>query len=78
MNILYGDQIVGRLDPKAHRDKHMIEVKALYLEQDFKPNTEFKEKLEDAFRSFMEFHEADRITFGKAVPATLRVDDLHS
>ena len=78
MNILYGDQIVGRLDPKAHRDKHMIEVKSLHLEQDLKPNTEFKEKLEDAFRSFMEFHEADRITFGKAVPATLRVDDLHS
>jgi len=77
MNILYRDRLVGRLDPKAHRDKHMIEVKSLHLERNFGPNQEFKEKLDDAFRSFMEFHEADRITFGKVVPATLGLNDFH-
>jgi len=77
MNILYRDRLVGRLDPKAHRDKHMIEVKSLHLEKDFKPNQEFEEKLDDAFKGFMEFHKADRITFRKVVPATLRLNDFH-
>ncbi len=76
MNILYGDQIVGRLDPKAHRDKETIEVKLLHLEEDFKPDREFEGKLEDAFKSFIEFHEAERIEFRKVVPDTLKIDDF--
>ena len=76
MNILYADRIVGRLDPKAHRDKGKIEVKSLHLEEDFKPDREFKEKLEDAFKSFMKFHKAEKMTFTKAVPEKLGMNDL--
>ena len=76
MNILYDDRIVGRLDPKAHRDKGMIEAKSLHLEEDFRPDREFEEKLEDAFKSFMKFHKAEKMTLTKAVPEALRMNDL--
>lgn len=71
MSILYKDRLVGRLDPKAHRDKRLLEIKLLHLEEDFKPDHEFEGKLADAFRSFMEFNEAELIQLGKTVPGNI-------
>ena len=73
MSILYKDRLIGRLDPKAHRDKRLLEIKLLHLEEDFKPDREFEGKLADAFRSFMEFNEAEGIQFGKIVPGNIRL-----
>ena len=30
--ILWGDEVIGRLDPKAHRDKGVLEIKSLHFE----------------------------------------------
>ena len=74
LNILYRDQLVGRLDPKIHRNRNILEVKALRFEEGFKPDDSFKEKLEEAFRDFMEFHGAERIQFRKGYPSGLKLN----
>jgi len=72
MSILYGDRLIGRLDPKAHRDRKLLEVKLLHFEEDFKPDSAFEVKLADAFRSFAEFNGAEEILFRKIVPENVR------
>ena len=62
---------------KGRRDKGMIEIKLLQLEEDFKPTKDLREKLIVAFKSFMEFHKAETITFRKVIPDTLKIDDFH-
>jgi len=76
MNILYKNRLVGRFDPKVHRDQKVLEVKLLHLEEDFKPESEFEERLGDAFRSFMEFNKAEKIIFRKIVPDGIEMDNL--
>jgi uncharacterized protein YcaQ len=71
LNILYRDKFVGRLDPKFHREKHMLEVKSLHLEDGFLPDEVFKEKLILAFQSLMKFIKAEKITFTGQCPKTL-------
>ena len=73
MNILYKDKLVGRIDPKIHRARRLLEIKLFHLEKGFKFDAEFKEKLAEAFRRFMIFHNAEKITFGKTVPKTLEI-----
>jgi uncharacterized protein YcaQ len=74
MNILYKDQLVGRIDPKMHRTQRLLEINLLHLEKRFKSDTEFKEKLANAFRDFMNFHNAEKITFRKTIPKTLEIE----
>ena len=73
MNILYKDKLVGRIDPKMHRERRLLEIKSLHLEKGFKFDAEFKEKLAEAFRRFINFHNAEKITFGKTVPKPLEI-----
>lgn len=61
MPILHDGRLVGRLDPKLHRDRGLLEVKALYLEDGFKPRPEFKRALGDALESLREFLEAEQV-----------------
>ncbi len=73
LNILYGNEIVGRLDPKMHRDKATLDIKALELREDFKPTKDFEQKLTYTLKSFMKFHNAQTIEFPKthALPASM-------
>jgi uncharacterized protein YcaQ len=73
MSILYGDRLIGRLDPKAHRDRKLLEVKLLHFEEDFEPDSVFEGKLADAFRSFAKFNGAEEILFRKIVPGNVRL-----
>jgi uncharacterized protein YcaQ len=59
LNMLYNNQLVGRLDPKMHRDKATLEIKTLELKEGFKPTREFKEQFPLALRDFMKFHNAE-------------------
>ena len=76
MNVLYKDRFVGRIDPKMHRDRKLLEIKSLRLEKGFKPDAEFREKLAAAFRRFMDFHGAEKISFGKKAPKSLGLKKL--
>jgi len=72
LNILYGSEIVGRLDPKMHRDKATLEVRALEFKERFKPTNAFREELLITLRDFMRFHEAGTTRFSEACPRMLR------
>lgn len=72
MNILYGDRLVGRLDPKVHRDLNMLEIKSLHFEKGFKPTMDFREKFTDAILSFMRFNGARDLRYGKMVPRDIK------
>jgi len=72
MNVLYGDRLVGRFDPKVHRDKRILEIKSLHVEENYKPTVDFREKFADALSSFMHFNEAEGVRFGKMVPRNLK------
>jgi len=73
MNILYKDQLVGRVDPKMHCNRRLLEINLLHIEKSFKADTEFLEKLVDAFRRFMDFHNAEKIIFRKIIPKSLGI-----
>lgn len=57
--ILHDGRLVGRLDPKLHRDRAALEVKALHLEPWFEATTGFVAGLRDALESLAEFVGAD-------------------
>ncbi len=52
--ILEGDRLVGRLDPKLHRDQERLEVRALWWEPGARPSAARKRALERAVGRFAE------------------------
>ena len=65
LGILYGNKIVGRLDPKIHRDKTSLEIKAIELKEGFRITEDFKQKLALAIQDFMKFHNAKTLELAK-------------
>ena len=49
--ILHDGRLVGRLDPKVHRDRGALQVKALYLEEGFRRDRRFDRELAAALHS---------------------------
>jgi uncharacterized protein YcaQ len=69
LNILYNDQIVGRLDPKMHRDKDALEIKALELKEGFKPTEDFEHQLALTLEDFVKFHNAQTTKIAESCPS---------
>lgn len=69
--ILYRDDLVGRLDPKAERKQRLFIVKALHLEPAFigRDDERFYQSLAGALRSFRNFNACDEIAIERAEPA---------
>jgi hypothetical protein len=65
LNILHNNQIIGRLDPKMHRDKATLEIKALEVKEDLRSNEDFKHQFSLALRDFMVFHDAQTMEVAK-------------
>ncbi|MGE0552493.1 MAG: winged helix-turn-helix domain-containing protein [Gemmatimonadales bacterium] len=59
--ILHRGRLVGRLDPKLHRDRGVLEVKRIGFERGFRPDPEFERGLDEALGSLAEFLGATRI-----------------
>lgn len=57
--ILHDGRLVGRLDPKLHRDRGALEIRALHLEPRFEATTGFVAGLRDALESLAGFVGAD-------------------
>ncbi len=53
--ILEGDRLVGRLDPKLHRDRGLLEVKGLWWEPGIKATKARRRALEDALARLAAF-----------------------
>lgn len=61
--ILERDRLVGRLDPKVHRDRGLLEVKGLWWEAGVKPTALRLRQLEEALERLATFTGADAIQF---------------
>ncbi len=66
--ILYGDQFVGRMDPKADREKQVFYVKRLHLEHPPKNMQDFLQELASAIRRFAIFNSCKRMVVEKTHP----------
>ncbi|MBC8367719.1 winged helix DNA-binding domain-containing protein, partial [bacterium] len=63
--ILHEGNLVGRVDPKLHRDRKELEIKAIHLEQGFKAGAEFKKALGETLRDLAGFLDADKLSLPK-------------
>lgn len=59
--ILYRGQLVGRLDPKLHRDRGELEIKSLVYEPSFKATKAFRRELTQRIENFAAFLGAETI-----------------
>ena len=59
--ILYGDKLVARLDPKMDRQNNVLIIRGYWLEEDFKVNEDYQDKLEKNLQDFALFHGTDKI-----------------
>lgn len=55
--ILYGDQLVGRIDCKAHRAKKVFEILSLHLENNIADREHFFTELKTEIQKFSEFNQ---------------------
>jgi uncharacterized protein YcaQ len=69
--ILHRGQVVGRLDPKAHRSRGVFEVKALHLEPWVSLDEELIHGLAAALRSCAGWHGTPAIELGRSEPPEL-------
>ena len=75
--ILHNGELVGRLDPKAHRADGLFEVKSLALEPGVHPTDDLVEGLVDALRRLAAWHGTPELVIRRSEPAGL-VDMLLS
>lgn len=69
--ILRRGQLIGRLDPKAHRKEGRFEVKALHLEPGIPVSPELVADLAGALRDFADWHVTPTIQIGVSDPPKL-------
>lgn len=70
--ILYGEQFIGRFDPKADRATGVFHVKSLHIENKPADAEKFNKALVTELRRFATHHGCTEIRYEKAVPAALR------
>jgi len=66
--ILVGDQLVGRLDAKAHRAAGIFEVKSLHLEEGIAIDDALAEKIAGAIHACAAWHGTPRVQLRRVVP----------
>ncbi len=64
--ILHAGRLVGRLDPKLHRDRQELEIKSIHFESGFRPHRNFNKALEDKLQDLAAFLDATRITMPRS------------
>lgn len=61
--ILDGDRLVGRLDPKMHRDRGTLEIKGVWWEPGVRNTRKHRARLDDALDRYAHLLAADTIEF---------------
>lgn len=64
--ILHEGRLVGRLDPKLHRDRQELEIKSIHLEPTVRRNRPLDQSLATALDSLRRFSDAERLRLPKA------------
>ncbi len=70
--ILFGEELVGRLDPKADRRKNTLLVQSLLLEDGFRAGEDFLKSLSERLWDFARLNACDRIGIVKTSPVSVR------
>lgn len=63
--LLYGNQMVGLLDLKAHRAQKKLEVAGCFLRAQFKQDKEFLDKLKSSLKDFALFNGCQKAAFSR-------------
>jgi uncharacterized protein YcaQ len=71
MPILWGSQMVGRLDPKADRKSQTLQIQNLVMEPGFNELDEFLPALAEKLHDFAKFNVCERVNIGKTQPKKL-------
>jgi uncharacterized protein len=66
--ILHRGELIGRLDPKAHRAQGVFEVKALHMEPSVKVNKQLVTDLADALHRLADWHGTPDIVINQSNP----------
>jgi uncharacterized protein YcaQ len=71
--ILHKGQIIGRLDPKAHRAQKVFEIKSIHLEPGVKITDELMISLASALRRLADWHGTPELLIGYSDPSEVSV-----
>ena len=61
--ILFGNELVGRIDCKAHRKEKLLKINALFQEKTIKNQEKYNSKLHDSLIQFAAFNQCDEVVF---------------
>lgn len=70
--ILWGEEFVGRLDPKADRKKRLLIVRSLHLEPEFTSDDRFMAALTTKLWDLAAFNECDKIQIEATSPGKIK------
>jgi hypothetical protein len=61
--VLFGDRLVGRIEPRIDRERSVVEVLGLWWEDGFAPERAdgFADAMREALRAYLGFAGADRL-----------------
>ncbi|MEM5774613.1 MAG: crosslink repair DNA glycosylase YcaQ family protein, partial [Anaerolineaceae bacterium] len=59
--ILHRGQLVGRIDPKAHRSRGVFEVKSIHLEENISPDDDLTVSLAAALNKLARWHDTPEL-----------------
>jgi uncharacterized protein len=64
--ILFGDRLVGRIEPRIERDEGVVQILGLWWEDGFDPKRVdgFLDAMHDALQAYVRFAGAERIEWG--------------
>jgi hypothetical protein len=68
--ILYGDRLVGRLDPKLDRREKTLIVRGLWYEEGFKPDETYQNEFEKTLDNFARFNGAEKTEWRPNAPTS--------
>lgn len=70
--ILYKGNLIGRLDPKAHRKDKKLEIKNIYLEPEIDLTQELIETIKNTLVNFSNWHGMEKIEISASDPPELQ------
>lgn len=65
--ILYNNALIGRLDPKAHRNKGVFEVKTMHFEPDVEVDDNLVATIKRVLQACADWHETPQVVYSESV-----------
>ena len=69
--ILWHEQLVGRIDPKADRQRSVLLINSIHFEKEFKPSKVFLSSLANSLNDFAAFNACEHIKLNRDIPANI-------